>query len=56
MLPFGSRTLYANAQMVRLLGAFARESSKSSATTAGETRYARARDRFIAGINARLWE
>jgi hypothetical protein len=55
MLPFGSRTLYANAQMVRLLGTFARIEQELG-NTAGETRYARARDRFITGINERLWD
>jgi hypothetical protein len=55
MLPFGSRTLYANAQMVRLLGAFARIEQELG-DTAGETRYAQARDRFIAAINDRLWD
>jgi hypothetical protein len=55
MLPFGSRTLYANAQMVRLLGTFARIEQELGNTT-GETRYAHARDRFIAAINDRLWD
>ena len=54
MLPFGSRTLYANAQMVRLLGAFAQIEHELGNST-GEIRYARERDRFIAGINAHLW-
>jgi len=55
MLPFGSRTLYANAQMVRLLGTFARIEQELG-NTAGETRYAHARDRFVAAINERLWD
>jgi len=55
MLPFGGRTLYANAQMVRLLGTFARIEHELG-NTAGETRYARARARFIAAINNRLWD
>jgi len=55
MLPFGSRTLYANAQMVRLLGTFTRIEQELG-KTAEETRYARARDRFIAAINERLWD
>jgi len=54
MLPFGGRTLYANAQMVRLLGTFT-QIEHELGNSPGETRYARERDRFIAGINAQLW-
>jgi hypothetical protein len=55
MLPFGSRTLYANAQMVRLLGTFTRI-EKELGNPAGAARYAQAHDRFIAAINDRLWD
>ena len=55
MLPFGSRTLYANAQMVRLLGTFA-QIERELGNGAGEKRYAHARDRFVAAINDRLWD
>ncbi|MDR3459656.1 MAG: hypothetical protein P4N60_19680 [Verrucomicrobiae bacterium] len=55
MLPFGSRTLYANTQMVRLLGTFTRVEQELG-NKAGEARYARARDRFIAAINDHLWD
>lgn len=54
MLPFGSRTLYANAQMVRLLDTFTRI-ERELGNRAGAERYARARDRFISAINDRLW-
>lgn len=54
MLPFGSRTLYANAQMVRLLGTCTLIEHELG-NSAGEARYARERDRFIAGINTQLW-
>ncbi|HEV2437075.1 MAG TPA: hypothetical protein VG077_13855 [Verrucomicrobiae bacterium] len=49
MLPFGSRTLYANAQMVRLLATFSKI-EHALGNAAGEARYASARDRFIAAI------
>jgi hypothetical protein len=55
MLPFGSRTLYANAQMIRLLGTFTRI-ERELGNRAGEKRYARARDRFITALNDRLWD
>jgi hypothetical protein len=55
MLPFGSRTLYANAQMVRLLATFARIEQELG-DAGGAARYAQARDRFIAAINAHLWD
>jgi hypothetical protein len=55
LLPFGSRTLYANAQMVRLLGTFARIEQELG-NAAGESRYADARARFVAAINERLWD
>lgn len=54
MLPFGSATLYANAQMVRLLGTFARIEAELGHAPAA-SRYTAERSRFVAGINDRLW-
>ena len=54
LLPFGARTLYANAQMVRLLDTFALIENELG--HAGDSvRYAGERDRFIAAINKHLW-
>jgi len=55
MLPFGSRTLYANAQMVRLLDTFTKIEHELG-HAGGEARYGQARGRFIAAINQRLWD
>jgi len=54
MLPFGSRTLYANALMVRLLDTFALI-EKALGHVEASTRYADERDRFIFAINEHLW-
>lgn len=54
LLPFGVKTLYANALMVRLLDTFA-HIEKELGHAAAATRYEGDRDRFIAAINERLW-
>ncbi len=53
--PFGAKTLYANALMVRLLDTFRRIENELGHAPAA-ARYAAARDRFKAGINGQLWD